>query len=271
MPTIPPLHVHAPLHEMNPTGRFSERAEDYVRFRPSYPVAAVDTVLAGLGDPASLTAADIGAGTGISARLLANRGVKVIAIEPNRAMRDVAEPHPLVVFREGTAEATGLDDTSVDLAFAAQAFHWFRADEALREFARILRPGARLALVWNRRDGEDPFTTGYRAALHEVGVESRVEQMEFDPGLIERSEFFSRFRHCEFPNQQHLDLEGLVGRAMSASYVPNTGPAATKIVALLHALHARHADAEGRVTLLYATEVYLADRTGERPPSRSSH
>jgi SAM-dependent methyltransferase len=167
------------LSELDPTGRFGDRASDYVKYRPSYPAAAIDAVLAGLGSPASLHAADIGAGTGISARLLGDRGVRVIAVEPNAPMRAAAAPHPNVTFHDGTAEATGLDDGSFDLVLCAQSFHWFRPEPALKELRRVLRPSGRLALMWNRRAQSDPFTAGYRDAILAVGGESAAERMEF--------------------------------------------------------------------------------------------
>ena len=82
-------------YELNPTSRFSDRADDYVKYRPGYPPAAIDAILNGLGPPASLVAADVGAGTGISARALADRGVRVLAVEPNAVMANAAVPHPL--------------------------------------------------------------------------------------------------------------------------------------------------------------------------------
>jgi 2-polyprenyl-3-methyl-5-hydroxy-6-metoxy-1,4-benzoquinol methylase len=92
------------LHTLNPLARFSDRAADYVKYRPSYPAAAIDIILAGLG--AAPVVADIGAGTGISARLLADRGARVIAIEPNAAMRTAAVSHPAIESRHGTAAAS---------------------------------------------------------------------------------------------------------------------------------------------------------------------
>ena len=184
----------AHLHDLNPTGRFTDRTDDYVKYRPSYPKDAIDAILDGLEGRSGSVAADIGAGTGISARLLAERGLSVIAVEPNEGMRDAAEPHPGVVWRDGTAEKTGLEAASVDVVLAAQAFHWFRAEETLREFARILRPGGRLALMWNRRTHDDAFTVGYRAAILEVGGASAVERMDFDPETIARSGLFSAAR-----------------------------------------------------------------------------
>ncbi len=147
-----------PLHTMNPLSRFSDRAADYAKYRPSYPDQAIATILEGLGNPSQLVAADIGAGTGISSRLLAERGVRVLAIEPNPSMREAASPHALVEFRNGTAEATNLPDSSVDLVTCFQAFHWFDPAPTLWEFHRILKPSGRLALVWNDRSQEDEFT-----------------------------------------------------------------------------------------------------------------
>lgn len=136
-----------PLHTMNPLNRFSDRVAHYVKYRPSYPVAAIDIIFGGLGNPVQLIAADIGAGTGISSRLLAERGISVIAIEPNTEMRQAAKSHELVEFREGTAEVTNLPDASVDLVTCFQSFHWFNPETSLLEFRRILKPSGRLALV----------------------------------------------------------------------------------------------------------------------------
>src|SRR5689334_8771077 len=97
----------------HPTCRFFDRAGDYARYRPGYPGAAIDAVLEGL--PKACTVADVAAGTGILSRLVAARGARVLAVEPNAAMRAAAAPHPGVVWSDGTAEATGLPDGSVDL------------------------------------------------------------------------------------------------------------------------------------------------------------
>jgi ubiquinone/menaquinone biosynthesis C-methylase UbiE len=240
--------------------RFEDRATDYVRYRPTYPPAAIDAILKGLPSPVRLTAADVGAGTGISARLLADRGVRVIAIEPGEAMRGTATPHPRVRWVSGTAEATGLASNSIDLVVSAQAFHWFRASEALVEFARILRPGARLAIMWNRRSKTDPLTAGYRQAILDSGGETAAELMPFRAEVVAESGRFSPLERVAFPNTQRLDLDGLIGRARSASYVAKSGPRSELLQRLLTQLHARHADADGYTTIVYETEIYLAHR-----------
>jgi SAM-dependent methyltransferase len=255
-------------NEIDPTRRFSNRAEDYARYRPTYPAAAISALLDGLGPPASLVAVDVGAGTGISARLLADRGVRVVAVEPNLAMRQAAVPHPGVTFVEGSAEAIPVEAGSADLVLAAQAFHWFRADEAVRDMARVLPPGGRLALLWNRRSTVDPLTAGYRDAMYAIGVKPALEGMDADIDAIDRSGLFGPRTVQRFGHEQLFDLEGFVGRARSASYVPTSGPEADRLVALLHALHARHARADGTIRLVYETEVTIATRRADSSMNR---
>ncbi|MCA9052740.1 MAG: class I SAM-dependent methyltransferase [Planctomycetaceae bacterium] len=246
------------LSEMNPTGRFSDRSEDYVRFRPSYPAAAIDHVLSGLPPARRLKVADIGAGTGISARLLADRGCRVRAIEPNAVMRAAAEPHSLVDWQDGTAEATGLENGAVDLVQCAQAFHWFREEEALREFRRILKPQGRLVLMWNSRNVHDPLTAEYSRAMLDVAGEVAADGTMKAGAGSSQTAWFSEFELREFDNAQKLTRDGLIGRAMSASYVPRTGPLQEKLITRLEKLHDQHANPDGLVRLRYVTRVYTA-------------
>lgn len=250
----------APLYTLNPRGRFTDRAADYARFRPSYPADAIDSILDGMGEPSSIRAADIGAGTGISARLLADRGARVTAVEPNEAMRSAATPHPNVRWVEADAENTGLDDASVDLIVCAQAFHWFRHDAALPEFARILRPGGRLAVMWNERDERDDFARAYNRIVAAACNNHPAMKRSFDRGVIPSSGLFHSMREVTMPNTQPLDLEGLIGRALSESYVPRSGPASRRLVEQLRELHADHADNRGMIGLRYITTVLRAQR-----------
>ena len=241
-------------------GRFDDRAADYVRYRPTYPAAAIDAILEGLPAARDLAAADIGAGTGISARLLGDRGVRVIAVEPGRVMRAAAASHPNVVWLAARAQSTALRSASLDLVTCAQAFHWFQSPEAVAEFARVLKPGRRLAIMWNRRSNTDPLTAGYRQAILDVGGDTAAERMGFDVAVVRAGGFFTAAERLAFPNEQQLDFEGLIGRARSASYVPKTGEAAERLAELLRELHSRHKDDEGFVRLLYETEVFRFTR-----------
>ncbi len=243
--------------------RFNDRVADYARYRPTYPSAAIDAVLEELGGPAGLLAVNVGAGTGISSRLLADRGVGVIALEPNPQMR-AAIGDARIDARDGLAHATGLEDASADLVTSFQAFHWFANDDATREFARVLRPGGRVALVWNERDSSDPTTEEYGRIAEpprhaDTSTAMRGEYRSYVGPLLAAAGF-GEVRERLFPNAQSLDLDGLIGRARSASYVPLAGPEADAIVDGLRALHARFADAAGRIALVHTTHVFTAER-----------
>lgn len=251
--------TNQPLHQQAPTTRFSNRAADYGKYRPTYPAAAIDLILQGLADPPTLTAADVGAGTGISSRLLADRGVTVLAVEPNPDMAAAADPHPRVRFVQASAESTTLSSSSIDLIVCAQAFHWFRHSEALAEFARILRPAGRLALIWNILDQSDPASAAYVRAIRTAIKGEPPEMMELDPQTLE----FQRFTlptPTLVPHEQLLDRSGLIGRAMSASYVPKDGPAGDQLRVDLAQVHAEHANADSLMRLRYQTHVYRSER-----------
>jgi SAM-dependent methyltransferase len=239
---------------MNPTERFGSRATAYAAFRPSYPPGAIDAALAGLGDPHALTIADVGAGTGISARLFAERGVTVIAIEPNAQMRASAEPHARVCWRNGMAERTGLDDASVDAVVACQAFHWFATVDVMVEFRRIAR--RRAVLLQYERDERDPFTKAYGDVVRGYATDD-TEAMR-TRGLNAFSEFpNARIDRSEHSSKQRLDREALVGRAASSSYLPQSGPNAQRLRRDLLALFERF-ERRDAVELMTVTYVLVA-------------
>ncbi|MGB3200247.1 MAG: class I SAM-dependent methyltransferase [Nodosilinea sp.] len=251
-----------PLHTLNPLGRFSDRAQDYARYRPRYPEEAIAAILADLGDPQSLVIADIGAGTGISSRLLGEYGPRVIALEPNAAMRDAAEPHPQVSFQIGTAEQTGLADRSVDVVTCCQSFHWFNAPLALAEFSRLLQPGGRLALLWNDWDIDDPRTGAYRqivqaAAARTVDHHDHTQAIE----AVEQQAGFLPVHHLSFAYGQVLTLSEVVGRSLSSSYIPKEGRAHAQFLDAMTAWHRAWVTDDGTVTLKYVTNLYLSERT----------
>lgn len=244
---------------MNPLGRFSDRAADYVKYRPTYPDAAIDVILARLGEAAPLTAADIGAGTGISARLLAERGVRVLAIEPNAEMRRAAEINPLVEFREGTSEVTNLPESSVNLVTCFQSFHWFNPVLTLPEFRRILQPSGRLAVVWNLRDRTDEFTLLYTQIVKTASNNHPAEQHDRSIEPLLASADFTNIQIYDFIHKQDVDLQGLIGRAQSASYIPKSGLQLQQIISDLTKLYETHCDNKSFVSLVYTTRVYLAE------------
>jgi len=243
---------------MNPLTRFSDRASDYAKYRPSYPHEAIQVILQRL--PSQIVAADIGAGTGISSRLLAQQKVKVIAIEPNAAMRQAAESHQLVEFRDGTAEATCLPNNSVNLVTCFQSFHWFNPETTLEEFHRILQPSGRLALVWNERDRSCCFTAEYIQLISEVSNRHPIESLRLksvEP--LFATPYFVNIQKHEFAYKQALDLSELIGCALSVSYVPREEPAQQYLITKLQELYNRSCDKQGLVYIIYRTNVHLAE------------
>lgn len=244
------------MPQSNATTRFSDRAAAYAKHRPAYPAAAIDALLHGLGDPRALCAADVGAGTGISSRLLAERGVQVIAIEPNEAMRESAARDPRVVWRSGTAEATGLADGSVQIAAAFQAFHWFDPERAIAEFRRIAT--RRIGMLQYERDERDGFAAAYGRAIAPFMLDDteQLRRRALDAFALHAG---TGVRRCEVPFEQTLDLDGLLGHAASASYLPRSGEAANRLREELTQLFERWND-RAAVTLARICYVITLDR-----------
>ena len=249
---------------MDSKERFTNRVENYVKYRPSYPKEAVDFLYHEVGFEEQGTIADVGSGTGIFTRLLLMRGSAVYAVEPNRAMREAAEKalggFERFYSREGSAEQTGLPDRSVDHIVSAQAFHWFDIPLAKREFGRIVRPGGKVALIWNSRltDG-DGFSEGYEQLLNRYANDyGRVNHKNISPAEFD-SFFRGGYRKAEFPNRQEFDFEQLKGRLLSSSYVPLPGEKNyTPMMEALLDLYDRF-QVNGRVAFRYVTEIYYGE------------
>ena len=137
------------------TERFTTRAENYAKYRPTYPPEVIELMRSECGLTADAVVADVGSGTGILSELLLKNGNKVIGVEPNEAMRtagaELLRTYPKFTSVAGSAEATTLPSASVDLITAGQAFHWFDASAARKEFARVLKPKGFVVLIWNDR------------------------------------------------------------------------------------------------------------------------
>jgi SAM-dependent methyltransferase len=234
--------------------RFGSRAENYAAYRPSHAPEAVDAVLAGLGDPSGLVVADVGAGTGLSAHLFADRGATVIAVEPNAVMRAQAQPHPRISWRDASAEATTLAAKSVDLVVACQAFHWFATPQAMAEFARIAR--LRAAILQYERDERHPFTAAYGEIVRAYATDDTEELRKRGLHVFET---FPGARFATSATSAHrLDLAAVLGRAASSSYLPASGAMGERLAADLRALFDRF-QSDGYVTMHLVTHALTAD------------
>lgn len=247
---------------LDSTERFSSRVDNYLKYRPTYPPEVFDLLRQRCALAAGVRVADLGSGTGILTSQLLAIGAEVFAVEPNRAMREAAERR-LARNRNfhsvaGTAEATTLEPRSVDLAVAAQAFHWFHTTRARSELMRILKPAGCAALIWNERPlGATPFLDEYATLL-------RRHCAEYDQVTESRARIAAirEFFGCEpelatFAHRQLFDFEGLKGRLMSSSYAPEPGhPEHGPLIAGLEELFERHR-IRGQVVFPYRTLVYF--------------
>jgi SAM-dependent methyltransferase len=200
---------------------FARAADVYERARPEYPPEAVAWLVERLGLRPDRVVVDVAAGTGKLTRLLVPSGARVVAVEPLAEMRaQLEEAVPCVEALEGAAEALPLPDDFADAITVAAAFHWFRAREALAEFARVLRRGGRLAIVYNLRDPESDLQQELTRMLERHGG-SRVAWMRGidDGAILKESGLFGTPEHVEFRHEQRFDPDGLVERVSSISYV----------------------------------------------------
>lgn len=247
----------------NAKERFSNRVADYVRYRPGYPAGLIDVLreLAQLREGAQV--ADVGSGTGISAALLLEAGCEVFAVEPNPDMRHAAEEqlvgHPRFHSVAAPAEATPLKEGSMDLVFAAQAFHWFNVPQARAEFSRILRPEWFITLVWNvRQTDSTPFLRDYEALLKTHATDYAQVRHENVNAAVLRGFFAAgTCQTRSLPNAQRFDFEGLRGRLLSSSYAPAAGqPGHEAMLEELRRIFDAH-QRDGVVDILYDTEIHV--------------
>jgi SAM-dependent methyltransferase len=245
---------------MDSTQRFSDRVGDYIKYRPHYPAVLLSWLTNELALDASRIVGDIGSGTGILTELFLRNGNRVLAVEPNEAMRSAAERllsgYPGFVSADGTAEATGLPDAGIDLIVAGQAFHWFDPEKTRLEFVRIARPEASVALIWNERLVLSDLEKEYEALILAAGGDYKTINHKNIADLQIGAFFHPQpFMLTIFENEQVFDLEGLTGRLLSSSYIPKEGSGYDPMMRELEAIFARH-QTDGKVRVGYETKMY---------------
>jgi SAM-dependent methyltransferase len=244
----------------NTVERFSNRVANYVKYRPTYPAEVLRFLQDELKLQTDSVVADVGSGTGILTKMFLENGNAVYGVEPNAAMREAAEAFlkdfPNFRSVDGTSGHTTLPDQSIDFVTAAQAFHWFDAEKARVEFKRILKPEGFAVLIWNARQLDtNEFLREYENFLLEFGSDyAKVRHENVSPEKL-KDFFQSGFECVTFQNKQVLDFEGLRGRVLSSSYMPNERDARyEEMTKSLLRLFTKHAE-DDKITVLYDTNV----------------
>jgi ubiquinone/menaquinone biosynthesis C-methylase UbiE len=255
------------LMKSAPTERFSDRVEDYVKYRPQYSPDVLQALREACGLSPEYVVVDVGCGTGLLGKIFLENGNRVIGVEPNAEMREAGEQF-LSRFSKfsmvaGSAEATTLPDSCSDFVVAGQAFHWFQPQPTRAEFARILKPKGWVVLIWHDRNLESTaFLRAYEDLLQRYATDystvahNKVANYE----ALEQFYFPNRMEMIVQATQQRFDLNGLRGRLLSSSYAPREGPAAEAMLRELPEMFAAHAQ-DGQVVLEYRTRIYYGHLT----------
>jgi SAM-dependent methyltransferase len=249
--------------------RFSNRVDDYVKYRPGYPPGVLALMKDRLGLKPEHKIADLGSGTGIFSQILLSNGNHVFGIEPNREMRergeDLLKKFPNFKSVNGTAEQTTLLDHSIDFVTSAQAFHWFDPLRTRWECLRILKKGGTALFVWNeRKPDSSPFLKDYENLLQTLAVDY-LDVSRLDSEQEEAMKIFFGGPHAKaaFENHQDFDFTGLRGRLMSSSYAPKENhPNHEPCMRRLREIFDRH-QKNGRVRFEYETGVYYGKPTSD--------
>ncbi len=242
--------------------RFSTRVENYIKFRPGYPPELMAFLQTELGLKSSSVIADIGSGTGILTSLFVRNGNTVFAVEPNDEMRRAAEnllaKHDNFTSVNGSAEATTLENESVDFIVAGQSFHWFDAQLAKQELTRILKATGWAVLVWNHLlTDASAFLRDYDQLLIEYGTNYlQIRKTWDDAASLDKFFGAGNYRRKTFDNKQVLDCEGVRGRLLSSSFAPREGePKHDAMIKRLREIFMAH-KVENQVEFIYETRAF---------------
>lgn len=201
--------------------KFTGKADVYEKFRPGYPDALIDY----LYDKAKCDkVADIGAGTGKFTRCLLRKPWSVTAVEPNDDMRGFLSRLGRVSVVNAAAENTGLPFHAFGLVTAAQAFHWFDADNFKIECRRILTDNGCLAVIWNSFI-EEGLAARQREICRKYSTDEKFARTGHvgkheDSEEYFRCEYFSRCEKTEFFGERMFDRDSFIGETLSRSHAP---------------------------------------------------
>ncbi len=250
---------------ISPTQRFTSRVDNYRKYRPGYPPEIIPYLVENAGLTPQSVIADIGAGTGLLTQLFLEHGNPVYAVEPNQAMRAVADEllngyaHYHSV--DASAENTSLPDHSVDMITAAQAFHWFDHQATQLEFQRVLKPGGMVVLIWNTRDTASPIVAAYNEVVQTFSPEYKRVVHTNQASLDIIADFFAphSIQTHTLSYSQSFDYPALRGRLLSSSYaLPEEHQDHPAMLAALKQAFDQYQQ-DGLVEFKYKSELFWGD------------
>ena len=247
------------VHRTAATG-YDRVADAYELGRPGYPSIAVSWLGDRLGLTTGATLVDLGPGSGQLTRLLAQTAARVVAVEPVEAMREKLRDIPGVEVMTGAGADIALPDASIAAITVANAFHWFATEDALLEMTRVLEPGGRIGLVWNRRDKSQSLQQALTALVEPYRVdEPSYASMDWRQ-VVDSSPLFSIVEEATFENLHATTVDGVVARVLSTSFIAAL-PTSEQEKVLAQARELAFAEPQP-ITLRYFTDAYLLVSTG---------
>jgi SAM-dependent methyltransferase len=244
---------------------FGNEADTYERSRPGYPPDALGWLVENLRIRPGARVVDLAAGTGKLTRLLEPTGADLVAVEPVAGMWKVfAEILPGVPIVAGAAEALPFADETAHAVTVAQAFHWFDRDRAFEELRRVLRPGARLGIIWNARDRSVDWVNAAWTIMDGVEKEAPWRDHEnWRESALGPRPGFGPISEATFHHEQHLTHEGVIDRFRGVSHVASLPPGEqAAVLAEVRQLLTTHPETRGRSTVAvpYRVDAYWCER-----------
>ncbi len=238
--------------------------ERYERARPGYPADAIAALCTACEIGLGRRVLDLAAGTGKLTRHLVAQGADVIAVEPVAGMREqLASTMPGVSVVHGTAELLPVDDATIDVVTVGQAFHWFDGPAALREIHRALVPGGAIGLVWNVMDRRVRWVERLQELIHRhrgpnPWYAGHVWRAAFSPGAG-----FTTLEHRAFANAQTVDIDGLIDRVASVSFIATLpDEVCLEVTAEIRQIVAEELSDQVQFAIPYVTDVFWSHRGG---------
>ncbi len=240
------------------------RGERYERARPGYPAEAIAVLLTGCGVGPGTRVLDLAAGTGKLTRDLVASGAEVTAVEPVAGMRArLASIVPDEQILDGTAERLAVSDGSVDAVTVGQAFHWFDGPAAVREIHRVLVPGGAVGLIWNVMDRSVAWVERVQELIHRHRGASPWYSSHAWRVAFTADCGFGPLEHRACTNAQQVDVEGLVDRVASISFIATLpDPARSEVLGEVRQIAAEELPGQARFAIPYVTDVFWSRRTG---------
>jgi ubiquinone/menaquinone biosynthesis C-methylase UbiE len=246
------------LSKLNPKGRFSNRVENYAKYRPNYPNEIIKFLNTNANFTKESIVADIGSGTGISSKLFLDYGNQVYGIEPNADMRRAGEKflnnYTNFTSIDASSENTKLESESVNIIVCGQSFHWFEPEPTKKEFFRILKPDGSVVVINNRRKLGSEFMNEYVELIRKY-TDSDVSKT-FNPNFSDFFESKTIYKEV-FDNPKIFNLEILKGDLLSYSYIPSEEKTIfSNMISEFELLFTKH-NKNGSVIFDYETVLYL--------------